>query len=167
MSEAHKNKRSVGGFAMVVALMLAAALALHSMYQRVTGIWGHTDLGSSQASALVQSDRDVTVEFMTTSAKANPFIFYPAVNELSVHPGQVTRAYFYVENHSDQPQVFSGVAAVAPSNLARYLARVDDFSAKHITVPAGQTIKLPVDFFVDTKTPSGIKLLTLNYTYST
>lgn len=167
MAEAHKNKRSLASLAVVVALMLVAILALNSIYQRMRGSWSPSNSSSHQVSALVQNDRDITVEFMTTSAKANAFIFYPAVNEVSVHPGQVTRAYFYLENHSDQPQVFLGVATVAPSNLSHYLARVDDFSAKNITVPAGQTLKLPVDFFVDTQTPKGIKLLTLNYTYST
>lgn len=165
MTTAQKNKRSAGGIAIACILMFIFAFVLRSMYYcmaNMLGINGHAT--QTHGTQVVQYDRNVIVEFTTTTARENPFIFYAGANEVTVHPGQTTRAYFYVQNPTDQDHSFLSVASAAPGPLSRYLARVEDFSAKKITVPAGKTVKLSVDFFVDTQVPDWGKLLTLNYT---
>ncbi len=157
-----KSKSSALGLLLTFGLIFALILGFHAVNRRLAA--GAKE-GSSQASnaQVIQYNRTVELEFMTTTVRENPFIFYPAKNALTVHPGQSTRAYFYVQNRTNQPQRFFTVASSAPSSLARYVVRLDDFSAKSITVPAGETLKLPVDVLIDDTLPAGAKLLTLNY----
>lgn len=159
MSE-HKKGSALSAL-VVFGLIFALIFGMHTVNRRLA----KEERGAGQASMVVQADRSVELDFMTTNMQASPLLFYPEKNTLMVHPGQAARAYFYLENSSDQPQTFFSVASSAPRRLAAYLVRLDDFSAKNITVPAGQTVKLAVDVLVDPKLPTAAKLLTLNYSW--
>lgn len=160
MTHSHKNAKH--GLTLFLIVLIVFVFVLYFfLHHFALSVMNNSAAPSAN---IIQYNRNVTVEFSTTSARANPFIFYPAKNEITLHPGQQVRAYFYVQNRTDEAQSFLALASSAPSNSARYLSRFDDFSAKNITVAGGQTLKLFVDLSVDTHIPSGANLVTLNYT---
>lgn len=114
----------------------------------------------------IQYDRNVSVNFTTSTLQSNPFMFYPAQNAITVHPGQYQTVYFYIKNLQDKPEQFRIWPTVSPEFVSEYLARTSDFSVRIIQIEPLQTLKLSSTFFVDTHLPANDKSLTLNYMLS-
>jgi len=89
---------------------------------------------------------------------------------MDVKLGQSGLAYYTVENVSDE--VLTGVANfnVMPIKTAPYFIKTDCFCFEEQTIQPGETLNLPVIFFVDPqmdedKRLNEIKTITLSYTF--
>ena len=49
-------------------------------------------------SARVIKDREVVVEFVATNNGGVPWAFYPTIQKIKVHPGEMAKLAFYAEN---------------------------------------------------------------------
>ncbi len=88
----------------------------------------------------------------------------------TVRIGETAVATFKVTNRSDKPVTARAVFNVVPEQAAVYFRKLSCFCFSDQTVAAGQTVEMPVLYFVDPKytedfeTRNG-KTITLSYTF--
>jgi cytochrome c oxidase assembly protein subunit 11 len=58
-----------------------------------------------EAAYIVDMDREITVEFMTTLNESTPMVFRAENKQLRVHPGKYYTVNFYAENKTDKAMV--------------------------------------------------------------
>jgi cytochrome c oxidase assembly protein subunit 11 len=152
------------------ALMLGVAFAaapLYDMFCRLTGFNG-MPLRAASASATV-SARLVTVRFDANVNKL-PWRFAPEEGSRIVRVGETVTAYYRIANRSDQPM--TGVAAfnVEPALASAYFNKVQCFCFNETTLKPGETLDLPVVFYIDPDIEKDADLkdlgsITLSYTF--
>lgn len=154
--------------AMVAVLMFGFGFALVPLYDvfcKVTGLNGKTNTVAAEESAVVDMNRTITVQFMTSVNGKLPWIFRgPPGYELKVHPGQSYRVDFYAENKGNRTIVAQAVPSVSPNYAASYLLKTECFCFNQQELKPGQSISMPVIFHIDPALPKNVHTLTLSYT---
>ena len=78
-----------------------ALVPLYEVLCDTLGINGKTqNTASSYDAVVVDPNRTVTIEFVTQVQSGMPWEFAPKVNQITVHPGELTHAKFLVKNLS-------------------------------------------------------------------
>jgi cytochrome c oxidase assembly protein subunit 11 len=87
-----------------------------------------------------------------------------------VRIGESALVFFKAHNTTEKP--VSGTAGfnVAPEIAGRYFTKIECFCFKQQTLAAGQSVEMPVTFFVDPKivedaSTKNIEEITLSYTF--
>jgi cytochrome c oxidase assembly protein subunit 11 len=152
------------------ALMLGTAFAaapLYDLFCRLTGFNG-IPLRATSAPATVGS-RVVTVRFDANVNKL-PWRFAPEDGARRVRIGETVTAYYRITNTSDRP--LTGVAAfnVEPAIASAYFNKVQCFCFNETTLQPGETLDLPVVFYIDPDIEKDADLkdlgaITLSYTF--
>jgi len=171
LSEARKRTGLL--LAGLVAGMLGlsfAAVPLYDLFCRVTGYGGATT--SAEAAPGPVSDDLVTVRFDGSLARGMPWLFRPLQTEMEVRIGEENLAFYRAYNPTDRP--VTGVASynVAPSRAGSHFAKIECFCFVEQTLAPGQSIEMPVSFFVDPSIrqdpeAQDIQAITLSYTFHT
>ncbi len=155
--------------AAVAVLMFGFAFALVPLYDamcRVLGINGKIEQVASARGALtstVTTVRDVRIEMVTTNSDSLGWSFYPLVGAMAVRPGELNRVQFVAKNNTDQPMTVRAIPSVTPSIGANYLVKTDCFCFQKQTLQAGESMKMPLAFYVDSALPEKYRTLTLSY----
>ncbi len=161
----------IAGFAAVGALaMLGLAFASKPLYDtfcRVTGFGGTTQVAESAASRVL--DRTVSVSF-DANVNSAPLEFRPSQRAIEVKLGQNALAYYEVTNTSDHPVQAIASYNVTPYKSGLYFNKLECFCFDVQTYMPGETVTLPVIFFVDPRMDDverldDIQNITLSYTF--
>ncbi|KAA5801616.1 cytochrome c oxidase assembly protein [Alkalicaulis satelles] len=166
-----RNARVVVICASVVASMAGLAYAsvpLYDLFCRVTGYGGTTQVAQFDAGQIL--DREVTVRFDASRARDFPLEFEPLQRSMRVRVGETALAFYRVTNTTSEP--VTGIASynVAPFKTGPYFAKLECFCFTDQTIPAGETMDMPVIFFVDPqmdgeRTMDDVQTITLSYTF--
>ncbi len=145
-----------------------AAVPLYDMFCRVTGYAG-TPARADAASANV-TERLVTVRFDSNVGPNLPWRFQPDQREIKVAIGENILTFFRAENLSDRAITGHASFNVAPAHAARYFAKIECFCFTEQKLEPGQSIDMPVSFFVDPemlqdRDTAGVIEFTLSYTF--
>jgi cytochrome c oxidase assembly protein subunit 11 len=164
------NKRTGKKLFLVAVLMFGfgyAMIPLYSVLCKVTGINGKTETVATlpQGGLKVDTTRMITVEFTGLANSGLPWDFKPEQNEIKVHPGEVKVVNFIVRNYSTEKITGRAIASVAPNRSARHFKKLESFGFTLQTLAAGETRKMPVRFYVDTRLPKDLNRITLSYTF--
>jgi cytochrome c oxidase assembly protein subunit 11 len=141
-----------------------ALIPLYNVLCDITGYGDRTQL--AQASAFTpgaQTDRRVTVEFMSAAPTFGDWDFHPEVAQMEIQPGQLYAATFYAKNLRGQPVTAQAIPNIAPSQATQYFHKTECFCFTPQAFAANQTRELIVRFSVDPKLPANIDRLTLAY----
>jgi len=167
-----KNRRIAVICVSVVAVMTAGAFAsapLYDLFCRVTGFAG-TPLRAAQAPGADLGEKLVTVRFNSDVMGDVPWDFQPVQREVKVRPGEETLIFYRATNHAKR--AISGQASfnVTPDKAGAYFNKIACFCFTEQTLQAGQTVDMPVSFFVDPemlKDPKArdVDTITLSYTF--
>jgi cytochrome c oxidase assembly protein subunit 11 len=168
MSETAR-KRTAGKLALVALGMFGFGYLLVPLYDvfcDVTGLNGKTgNIAAQDADALeVDQQRIVTVEF-DTNVRAMSWEFQPVHRKIKVHPGEVTRAVFTVENKSSKAIVGRAVPSVAPQQASLYFNKTECFCFTEQRLEPGERREMTVGFVVDPELPERFGALILSYTF--
>ena len=115
----------------IVIGMFAFGFALVPIYNslcQTLGINGKTNnqaVAYDEKHAVVAMDREITVEFIATNNSAVPWAFYPKVNKLKVHPGEIAKLAFYAENKSNYRMTVQAIPSVTPGIAAKSLKKTE------------------------------------------
>ena len=167
----NKNTRLMAICATVAVSMVGAAYAavpLYDLFCRVTGYGGTPQVRVAAADRVI--DREVTVRFDASRNGGLPWEFQPIDRAITVNVGESSLAYFRATNTSDRP--ITGVATynVTPFKAAPYFVKIECFCFTEQTLQPGESIEMPVLFFVDPEIESDrraddIQTITLSYTF--
>jgi cytochrome c oxidase assembly protein subunit 11 len=145
-----------------------ASVPLYRMFCQATGYGGvpqRADRGSDTV-----LDRTIRVRFDANVDHTLPWTFAPEKRTVDVKIGETALAFFKASNTSQAPLSGRAVFNVVPELAGRYFTKIECFCFKQQTLAAGQSVEMPVTFFVDPKIvddedTKNISEITLSYTF--
>ncbi len=170
---AKKDKKGLIALSLVgvVAGMLGlsfAAVPLYRMFCQATGFAGVPRVAETVPTETL--DRIITIRFDTNVDRGLPWTFASEKRKVDVRIGESALVFFKAHNNTDK--LVSGTAGfnVTPEIAGRYFNKVECFCFKQQTLAAGQSVEMPVSFFVDPKiiddmSTKNIEEITLSYTF--
>ncbi|MEQ1669437.1 MAG: cytochrome c oxidase assembly protein [Hyphomicrobium sp.] len=152
----------------VMGSVTAASPVLYSIFCQVTGYGGTTQRAIAPSQQVL--DRVVTVRFDANVSPQLAWKFEPVQNTIDVKVGENALAFFRATNTSDKPLTGTAAFNVAPETMGLYFNKIECFCFTEQTLQPGQSVEMPVTFFVDPKMMAdrdtmGITDLTLSYVF--
>ena len=169
-----KNRRflaTVAGLVSIVVGMAGLAYAsvpLYDLFCKVTGYGGTPQIAEMLPS--VVGSREMTIRFNADVNRDLPWEFRPVNSKVMVRVGEPTLVYYRVKNLSDKTIIGTATYNVTPLRAGSYFSKIDCFCFAEQELKPGETVDLPVSFFVETSIESdpsmeGINTVTLSYTF--
>ena len=157
----------VGLVAGMVGLSFAS-VPLYRVFCQVTGYGGVPQRAEKAPGEVL--DRTVTIRFDGNVDRSLPWTFAPVQQTMDVKIGETALAFFKASNNSSGPVSGRAIFNVSPELAGRYFTKIECFCFKQQTLAAGQTVDMPVTFFVDPKfvddeDTKDISEITLSYTF--
>ena len=153
----------------VVAMFGFGFTILPLLYDAVcelTGLGGRPAVArESQLSAVMDTDRVVTVQFLGTVNSALPWDVRPTVSQMRIHPGRVYDATYFARNLSSNGTVGTATPTITPTKAALYFTKTECFCFTEQKFEGGEGREMPVRFVVGADLPPDIRTITLSYTF--
>ena len=169
-TEAQKQQslKTVKKLMLVVFAMFGfgfAMVPLYDVFCDITGLNGKTSGVAARVNTDgVDTQRTVTVQFISHKAKGIPWQFEPMINEVTVHPGEMKLVKFYAKNESVRDIVGQAVPSVSPGKAAVYLHKIECFCFNQQPLEQGHDEALGLQFYIDPDLPKEYSTVTLSYT---
>jgi cytochrome c oxidase assembly protein subunit 11 len=149
---ARANRRVVVGCLSALAVMgavTAASPQLYRIFCQVTGYGGTTQRAAAAPHQVL--DRVVNVRFDANVSPHLAWTFEPVQRTMDVKIGESVLAFFRATNTSDKPLTGTAAFNVAPEAMGLYFSKIECFCFTEQTLQPGQTVDMPVTFFIDSK----------------
>ena len=168
----NRNNRTAAIMAIVGLAMLGLAFAsvpLYRVFCQVTGYGGTTQRAEVAPGADVAEGK-IGVRFDANTNAALPWKFEPEQERVQVIPGAPTKIFYRATNLVARPTTGQAVFNVSPVAVGKYFSKIECFCFTEQTLKAGQTVDMPVIFFVDPKVrqdpdTKDVDEITLSYTF--
>ncbi len=156
-----------GGIGLGMLGLAFASEPLYNTFCKVTGFGGTTRIATEAPTRIVE--REVTVRF-DANVRAPEVRFRPLQLTQKVHLGEHGLAFYEATNFSDHPVTLIASYNVTPHKAGPYFNKLECFCFTERILPAGETVKLPVVYFVSPDMEEGgnvddVKTITLSYTF--
>lgn len=171
MQDTHrKNLRTMTALCGVAVFMVGmsfAAVPLYDLFCRVTGFGGTTMVADALPDRVL--DRTIKVRFDGSTVGID-WRFRPVQREMTVRLGEDGLAFYEATNTSDRPITGTASYNVTPFSTGGYFAKIDCFCFTEQTLQPGETVQMPVAFFVDPDIVDDVEagrvpVITLSYTF--
>ena len=144
-----------------------ASIPLYRAFCQATGYDGTVSRAKVAPSQVIA--HQVTVRFDANTHDL-PWDFTAEQTTQSVRLGETKLAFFKVVNNSDKPVTARAVFNVVPEQAGAYFKKLQCFCFSDQTIAAGQTVEMPVLYFVDPKYAQDFETrtqqeITLSYTF--
>ncbi len=148
--------------------MSYAAVPLYQLFCQVTG-YGGTTQRVEQASAIIL-DRRIKVRFDANVSPGLAFEFAPVEREVDLRIGETAEVLFRAKNIGATDATGRATFNVAPHYAGSYFNKIACFCFTDTTLKPGESIDMPVQFFVDpaivdTTELRDVRTITLSYTF--
>jgi cytochrome c oxidase assembly protein subunit 11 len=148
--------------------MAYAAVPLYAMFCQMTGYGGTTQRVEQYSDRVL--DRTVTVRFDANVSSGLPWDFKPAQRDMTMKIGETAEAHYTATNLFDTPTAGRATFNVTPEIAGSYFNKVECFCFTDTTLKPGETLDMPVVFFVDPDIADvpelkDITTITLSYTF--
>jgi cytochrome c oxidase assembly protein subunit 11 len=164
-----KNAKLVRKLALIAMAMFGFGYALVPLYDvlcDLTGLNGKVaGEAVNEAEYVVDKNREVTVEFLTSLNESTPMLFRSEVKSMKVHPGEYYTVNFYAKNNTDKPMIAQAIPSITPGLAAEFFKKTQCFCFTEQTFTANEEKTMPVRFVVEPKLPERYKTVTLAYTF--
>jgi len=166
-----KNRRTVLALAIPFACMVAltaASVPLYRLFCQVTGFGGTTQVGTAAPGAV--GDERVTIRFNADSMQQLGWSFEPVDRAVEVAIGEPMLVYFRAHNLTARETTGTATFNVTPLDAGQYFVKVECFCFTEQTLKPGETVDMPVQFYVDPAILDDVDLeqlrtITLSYTF--
>ena len=165
-----RKRTSVIAIVFVLTCMVAltvSAVPLYRLFCQVTGYGGTPQVADAAPGA---ADGVVTVRFNADTGRGMPWEFRPALNQVEARLGEQMTVFFEATNPTDRPITGTATFNVTPDKAGPYFAKIDCFCFTEQVLAPGQTVAMPVTFFVDPelftdRETKEVRTITLSYTF--
>lgn len=166
------NARLVKRLFLGVVGMFAFGFALVPLYDVICDVTGLNGKGRTQEQYVlteglvpeINEQRDITVQFTVHGGLVSDWDFRPSERRMVVKPGEMNRISYSVTNPYDYPVTSQAIPSVAPNVASGYLNKIECFCFEEQVLQPGETVDMPLQFFVDPELPDRVSKLTLAYT---
>lgn len=157
---------TLGVFAMVGVAY--ASVPLYRRFCQLTGFNG-TPKRAETGPTGPATDRLLKVRF-DTNVRTLPWRFHADQITQETRVGAASLAYFQVTNDADRPLTGRASYSVAPEAAGTYLVKTQCFCFTDQTIPAHQTVKFPVVYYIQPgfakdRDTQALPEITLSYTF--
>ena len=147
--------------------MAYAAVPLYAIFCQMTGYGGTTQRVEQYSDRVL--DRTITVRF-DANTSGLPWDFKPVARETTIRIGETAEAHYSATNSFSMPTAGRATFNVTPEMAGSYFNKVECFCFTDTTLKPGETLDMPVVFYVDpdiVDVPElkNIKTITLSYTF--
>ncbi|GLQ34918.1 cytochrome c oxidase assembly protein CtaG [Amylibacter marinus] len=170
MSEAQHKKTALSFMGLVVVMLglSFAAVPFYDWFCRVTGFGGVTQVAATNSDKVL--DREISVRFDGSLDSNMPWEFKPVVRKMTLKIGETGLAFYEAHNPTDQPIAGTASFNVFPYSAGSYFTKIDCFCFEMQVLQPGETVQMPVTFFVDPEMihdaeAGNLKSITLSYTF--
>jgi cytochrome c oxidase assembly protein subunit 11 len=167
---AQRNTRTALMMGILVAAMVGLAFASAPLYRAFCSLtgFGGTPLRAEKAPGAVAGK--IGVRFDANVHPGLPWRFEPEQRTVRIAPGQQTKIFYRAQNLSAKPITGQAAYNVTPDQAGKYFNKIQCFCFTEQTLKPGQTVDMPVVFFVDPKIlkdedTKDIDEITLSYTF--
>ena len=166
----NKNAKTLRILLVIIAAMIglvALSPTLYRTFCSLTG-FGGTPLRAEKAPGAVAGR--VGVRFDANTHPGLPWRFEPEQTTVTVAPGAQTKIFYRAQNLSARAITGQAAYNVSPDQVGKYFKKIQCFCFTEQTLKGGQTVDMPVVFFVDPKIKQDpdtkdIDQITLSYTF--
>lgn len=174
MEQESRNRRAnakVAMFGAGIALTMVgaayAAVPLYDLFCRVTGYGGTTQRVDTYSDRVL--DRDITVRFDANTSGV-PWDFQPGKRSVTLKIGETTQISYEAHNRTERTVTGSATFNVSPSLAGAYFNKVQCFCFTETTLKPGESLDMPVVFYVDPDIVDqpelkDLRTITLSYTF--
>lgn len=165
------SNRAMGGVVAAVFVgmigLAYAAVPFYRMFCAATGYNGTVARADGTPHPL--GKRLMTVSFDANVGAGLDWSFKPETASVVVRTGEVKTVYYKFTNNSGKTETARAADNVAPSRAGPYAVKIHCFCDSTHTLKAGQTVELPLEFYLDKKleaarTMDGVTAVTFSYT---
>lgn len=142
-----------------------ALVPLYDVFCDLTGLNGKpADTAASADGAIIDTSREVIIEFIARPNQQMPWVFKPEVTRMTVHPGEIHIMNYLAQNPTGRLIVGQAVPSVSPGQAALYFHKIECFCFTQQQLAGGGDMLMPLQFYVDPALPSQFSTITLSYT---
>ena len=167
-----QNRLILSSLLVVFIIMLSlsyASVPLFDLFCRVTGFGGTTQVAEKSPEANF-FDNNINIRFDSNVSPDLNWSFSPEMKVLSLAIGKESRIIYQAKNLGDMPVVGTATFNVTPAKAGKYFMKMDCFCFEEQLLMPGESIAMPVTFFIDPEILSDenaneINEITLSYTF--
>ncbi len=158
----------LGGVVVGMGGAAYAAVPAYRLFCQVTGFGGTTQ--RADTAPVAATDRVIKIQFDANTEPTLPWRFRPKQREVALKVGEEGLAFYEAENLSDGPVMGQAGFNVSPAKAGRYFSKIQCFCFNEQVLAAGQSVNMPVTFFVDPEmlndpNMDDVNTITLSYTF--
>ena len=148
-----------------------ASVPLYRLFCQATGYAGTPKRISEAEAATIKADgKTISIRFDANTDRGMPWMFRAQQTTQTVPIGERRMAIFEARNDSDHPITGRARYNIEPEQAAPYFTKVQCFCFNEHTLQPGETIEVPLVFYVDPKLRedadiAALREMTLSYTY--
>lgn len=155
---------SIGMFGFTFALV-----PLYTVFCKVTGLNGKVELKGPGALTRYKDidltrSRVITVEFDVNRNQNLKCEFSPTHTVIQLKTGELAHTSYHVKNLTDKTIIIQAIPSITPGIAAKYLKKLECFCFNKQTLKPGESMQLPLRFWLEPEIPNEVKRLTLSYT---
>jgi cytochrome c oxidase assembly protein subunit 11 len=159
---------SCAAFFVAMIGMAYAAVPLYQLFCQVTGYGGTTQRAAQGPGQVL--DRTIIVRFDANTSGDLPWSFQPVKRQVTLRIGETTTATYRATNLFDRPVRGRASFNVTPLAAGAYFNKIDCFCFTDTELKPGETLDMPVVFYVDPAIVDApelrhINAITLSYTF--
>lgn len=144
-----------------------ASVPLYQLFCQVTGYGGTTQVASEAPKGLI--DRQMTVRFDSNIDSALAWKVVPS-DPVTGQVGALETVTYRATNLTDRPITGMAVFNVTPEKAGYYFNKMECFCFTEQTLAPGETVDMPIVFFVDPEIDENhdldtVREITLSYTF--
>jgi len=166
------NRRTLVILTSVVGLMVGMAYAsvpLYKLFCQVTGYGGTTQVSNDAATHIV-AGHPITVRFDANVNRALDWKFVPVDRTVTLNPGEEVVINYRATNIGSSASTGTSTFNVTPAKAGAYFMKIDCFCFQEQTLQPGESVDMPVRFFIDPEIVSDkhvvdVNDITLSYTF--
>ncbi|KAB7610376.1 cytochrome c oxidase assembly protein [Amylibacter sp. SFDW26] len=156
------------GLPLFMLSMSFAAVPFYDWFCRVTGFGGVTQVAGEASTKVL--DREIQVRFDGSLEKGMPWEFKPQARTMKLRIGETGLAFYEAHNPTDKPIAGTASFNVYPYSAGAYFTKIDCFCFELQVLQPGETVQMPVTFYVDPEIVDDIEgkyvnSITLSYTF--
>ncbi len=146
-----------------------ASVPLYRLFCEKTGFDGTTQRGAMAGIVPVRG-KTMNIRFDANHVPTLPWSFTPEQRDQTVVIGEKSMAFFTATNNARYPVTGRALFNVTPTQAGGYFAKIQCFCFKEQTLQPGETVRMPVTFYVDPgivkdADTQDIQAITLSYTF--
>ncbi|ODT83401.1 MAG: cytochrome c oxidase assembly protein [Pelagibacterium sp. SCN 64-44] len=158
---------TLAGVAVAMVGLAFASAPLYQLFCQVTGFGGTPQVAADNPKGVIA--REMKVRFDVNVDRALPWTVKAAA-PVTDRIGTVDNVNYIATNNSDRPMTGQAIFNVVPENAGIYFNKIECFCFTEQTLQPGETVEMPIVFFVDPDLDDNhelatIKEITLSYTF--